>query len=413
MAQKRIPVSEYVGSWAQNPADLAFGEAPNWARDYNAMQQQQGQMAALQSGQKMYQNARIDPSDRNFVLFDEEDLDEGMMDPIMATIGIALGGMGLEAALGGAGAAAGGGAAAGSGLSASQLAGFDMALGGLGGAEGAASLGATFGGGAAASGGGGLLDWFSNAASNVGNSISNGVSSLFGGGGNALSGTALAEEIAALTGSGMATGGMGSMAGGGLASLFGGGGGNGLFGNLGAGDFLKTGLNYLINQSGAKDSNEFMNKLMTQSSALDQPQRAPFQQMGLNLLQNPQTYFQNNPFATSMANFVKNNVMPAQMGKSGNPGEVIDRNSSQFATAVGGNYNELANILMGYGGFNQGPGYGATAAASLFPGFQRQQAESFRGLGDLAEKAFPSVFGNGGGGGGKTNSVSGASIFPV
>jgi hypothetical protein len=165
------------------------------------------------------------------------------------------------------------------------------------------------------------------------------------------------------------------------------------FGGLQPSDFMKTGLNLGIQQLLTQRQQSQAQQVQRAGNPLNDPQRAPFQQQATNMANNPGDYFANNPFASSLAAYFKNNVIPSQVAKSGNPGEVIDRTGSQFATALGGNYNQLLQTLMGGGGFNQGNS-GIGASVPLMQGANNSFNESFRGLGGLASKSIDSVFGD-------------------
>lgn len=290
---------------------------------------------------------------------------------VRGTLAAVVGGMmggGAMGAMGGAAGAEGGTLAGGA---------FDM--GGMGSASnlfGVGGTGTALGAGGAMDmgvGTGGWMDFLGSQASNLG---MDGVGSF-------------AQDI-------------GNPGSGGLADILKG----KVFGDIGLGDLLKTGGNFLFNQMNAKNAQNSANQLLSQGNALNQPQRFPYQQQALDLLSNPQDYMQNNPFAASVADRYKNYVIPAQLGKTGNPGEVLDRNGSAFANAIAGNYNSLAQILQGYGGFNQGaPNTGA--AAALMSQGNNASNESFRGFGSLIEKGFPDIFNNGN----KTNPTSGSTTL--
>lgn len=177
-------------------------------------------------------------------------------------------------------------------------------------------------------------------------------------------------------------------------------------------DLIGAGANYLTQSNQQNRMMDVAQRASEMGNPLTQPQRAPFQAMAQNLLMNPETYFQNNPFATALSAHYKNNVIPANVAKSGNPSQVIDEKGSQFATALAGNYNNLADILGTYGGYNQGNGggqlYGSIAsnAAKINP---------WEGLGMIAGKdwskvadAATSAFGSFSGG---SNGNSGSSTY--
>lgn len=308
-------------------------------------------------GEQYGKGIQLDGSKQNVNFMQDNSGGFGEFIKIPATFaGMALGAGGLSGALSGAGAGAGFGSwDMVGGLTSGEMTGLGMGgafdMGGMGGAMSGAS--------GVASGGGGWLDFFGNGIKELGSKLS------------------------------QPTG----------------------MGNITMGDLLKTGGNFLFNQFSADRANSLMEKVMQQGSALNQSQRQPYQALALDLMQNPQQYMQNNPFATALADRYKNFIIPAQLGKSGNPGMVLDQAGGQFANAISGNYNELANILMGYGGFNQGPGNTGAAAGIGMQGLQNQN-EAFRGFGSLAEKGFPDIFKkNPMAQGGGSNPVSGASTI--
>lgn len=145
--------------------------------------------------------------------------------------------------------------------------------------------------------------------------------------------------------------------------------------------------NGIINGALGNRAQHQASDLIGRTDALNQPQRQPYQGMARDLLNNPQSYMTNNPFATALTNLYKNNVIPANIAKSGNTGFEADRLGAQFATALGGNYNQLAQILSGYGGFTQGAPTGGSAAP-LYGQANQNYGEIFRGAGDAASKIF-------------------------
>lgn len=172
--------------------------------------------------------------------------------------------------------------------------------------------------------------------------------------------------------------------------------------------FGPTVANGLINAYMGNRAQHQASDLVGRSDPLNQSQRRPYQDMAQNLLSNPQDYMQNNPFAKSLTDLYKNHVIPANMAKSGNTGFEADRSGAQFATALSGNYNNLAQILAGYGGFNQG-GPNTNAASPLYGQSNQNYGEIFRGAGDAASKMFgtpqaPSAP--------QTNPITGSTVLP-
>lgn len=148
-----------------------------------------------------------------------------------------------------------------------------------------------------------------------------------------------------------------------------------------------TGLNALINGVLSNKSQQSAQDFLQSTNPLNQTQRQPYQQASLDMVQNPQNYMQNNPFAVALTNQFRDNVIPRQVAQSGNAANVIDRAGSQFATAIGQNYNSLLNTLSGYGGFTQG-NPGTQAAGALTAQGNQQFGEIFRGVGDAATRIF-------------------------
>lgn len=233
----------------------------------------------------------------------------------------------------------------------------------------------------AVSGGGGWLDWASNAGGD-----------MFGNGADFTSGAA--NIGADSSGGAMDMFGSQAYPGGGSNTIFGTVPGEAAAGGLSAKDFAVPGVNALVNMFLASQNRKSGQAAADRSDALLQQQRAPFQQAATDMVQNPQNYFQNNPFATSMANFYRNNVIPTSIAKSGNTGFDTDRLGAQFATALGGNYNQLLQTLMTGGGFNQGTGYAGTNLMQGEQAANQNIAEAFRGLGGVTQKAAESIFGS-------------------
>lgn len=170
-------------------------------------------------------------------------------------------------------------------------------------------------------------------------------------------------------------------------------GNNQSFAGLQPSDLMKTGLNLGIQQLLAQRQQQQAQQIQQAGNPLNDPARQPFQQQATNMVNNPQDYFTNNPFASQLAAMYKNNIIPRQLAKSGNAGEVLDRNGSQFATALGGNYNQLLQTLSGLGGFNQ-PNSGVGASVPLLQGSNTATNEAFRGFGGLASKSLDGIFGD-------------------
>lgn len=187
-------------------------------------------------------------------------------------------------------------------------------------------------------------------------------------------------------GAGMTAGGPGGMAGG--ANAVGGSAMSNLPFGLQSKDLAMGGINFGLNQYLANQAKNAGASAANTSNAMNDPRRQPFQQAANDMVQNPQDYFKNNPFATSMADFYKNGVIPANIAKSGNTGFDTDRLGAQFATAVGGNYNALLQQLQGFGGYNQGAGFAGTNQLQGDMAANNFQAESFRGLGKASEGIF-------------------------
>lgn len=159
------------------------------------------------------------------------------------------------------------------------------------------------------------------------------------------------------------------------------------------GDLWKAGGNFLVNQLMASRASNQADKAAQMGDPLSHPARAPFQNEANNMVQNPAQWMQTGAFPTALTNLYKNNVLPANIAKSGNTGFEADKAGAQFATALGGNYNQLLQTLMGYGGYNQNNFAGmnyqtGNAAANNF------MNESFRGFGNMAGKAAEQVFGS-------------------
>lgn len=281
-------------------------------------------------------------------------------------MGAVLGAGALAGGLGTAGAAGSAGGAMDMGVGLGEVA---QGFGVGGGAEG---LGAV--------GGEGLLDFLG------GDAMSSLDTSGFGGAFDA-GGMGVADAAGGAMDMGVGLGDVFSGAGAGATNMEGLTAALGKFG-LTPGDLAKMGLNFGVNSYLGNKQEDIANQAANKGDALQQQQRAPFQQAALGMVQNPQDYLQNNPFATAMTSHFKNNVIPANVAKSGNTGFEADRLGGQFATALGQNYNELLGTLMGYGGFNQGAGYSGAAYGSAATQGNQFNAEAFRGLGNVAEKIF-------------------------
>jgi len=144
------------------------------------------------------------------------------------------------------------------------------------------------------------------------------------------------------------------------------------------GDVGKAGANFLISSMMANKYSDAANANRTAGSALDQPQRQPYQQQLNQLMTNPDSYFQTNPFAKAAIAQMQNSFGPA-MAKSGNPYFEADRLGTNFMTQLGSNFNDQANILSNAGGFN-GPVGGQGSSQLMGQGLQ-QQNEAFRTFG--------------------------------
>jgi hypothetical protein len=118
--------------------------------------------------------------------------------------------------------------------------------------------------------------------------------------------------------------------------------------------------------------------------ALTEPERAQYQARLSQLVSNPSQYLSNDPFASSLAPFYKNNVIPRNVAQSGNPASVLDQQGSQFANAIAGNYNQQIQNLGGLGGFNMGPsGYAPLAYSNNAGNATQYKAQMPMSLGNL------------------------------
>lgn len=226
-----------------------------------------------------------------------------------------------------------------------------VAFGGLAGVGPAAPGASASAGGTAANGSGSLMDWIGSTAQSIGQGVTNFAPGEW--------------DWMGQIGKGVGAGGNGGW----MQTLAG------------------AGVNFLGNNYMRQQSEKEARRLMEQGNPLNDPRRQPYQQMSNELMMNPQNYFQNNPFASQLSAHFKNNVIPQQVATTGNPNLVLDRAGSQFAQAIGGNYNELANILMGYGGFNA-PNQGVGASAQAGQKGLDFQNKSFAGFGEIAAKMF-------------------------
>jgi hypothetical protein len=146
-------------------------------------------------------------------------------------------------------------------------------------------------------------------------------------------------------------------------------------------------INGVVNGALGNRTNQQAAQLLQSQNPLDQAQRKPFQDAATNMVNNPSSYFQNNPFAKAFGDYMQNNVVPRNIAGSGNVGNVLDRAGSATATALGANYNQLLQSLQGFGGYNMQNPAVASGAALMSQGNQ-QTAEATRGVGDIAAKIF-------------------------
>lgn len=316
----------------------------------------------------------------------EYSIDRGtLFDNVMQMVPGAMTAFVTGGLLSGAGAAGAGAAGSGIGGAGGATLGFEGGLG-TGAAAGGSAIGGGLGGGAAAAGG---LEGVGATAYPVASSA-----------GPTISGIATGADPFVSTGLGAsaASGFNAAAGGGGILDWLGSTASNYLPGEastgagsagIGMGDLFKAGGNFLINQFQANRAQHQASDLMSQQNPLNQSERKPFQAQANELMLHPEKYLQNNPFAKSVADRYKNFIIPSQFAQSGNAGEVLDRNGSQFVNAISGNYNNLLQQMATFGGYNQGPG--SNGVAQLMMQGNKNFGESFRGLGDVTEKLFGNV----------------------
>jgi hypothetical protein len=204
-------------------------------------------------------------------------------------------------------------------------------------------------------------------------------------------------------------------------TIFGGTGSNPMPGGGGFFDWLgssigKTGLTgkdlgmaglqmFAANQVGSR-LNAGANSAGARGDPMQQPGRAPFQQMAQNMAANPL----NTPFTQ---NYLKmgQNMMDAGAAKSGNTANVAASTIPQVMTGLAGDYNNMMNTLQGFGGYNQSPGYGATSYAGLQQPVANANMAQYQGLANLFGKSSGVQANANSGGTPATNPFSGANTF--
>jgi hypothetical protein len=298
------------------------------------------------------------------------------------------------------GGASGASAATGNGINQQTVAadaaglgaGFGLAGAGLGTAAAPAAGGATGATAPAIASGGQALGSGLTAATGTGEvmgtggTLSGGAFSSAGGGGLTMGGTGMGlsvtPEASMAAGFGGATGAGGAAAStAGSGSLL-----DWLGGSMGKSVVGGALGNALVNGALGNRAQHQASDLAGAQNPMNDPRRAPFQDAATNMVQNPQDYMANNPFAKALGDYYRNGVIPAQFARSGNAGEVIDRNGSQFATSIANNYNGLLGQLQGFGGFNQTPQ--VNGVPQLLSQSNGNIGEATRGLGDAAGRIF-------------------------
>lgn len=159
-------------------------------------------------------------------------------------------------------------------------------------------------------------------------------------------------------------------------------------------DLLSGGLNYFLNQKTADDMAAAAGAAGQMGDPLAHPTRQPYQQMLMQLMQNPQSFYETNPVVASQLDQARKQFL-ANSAKMGVGGTQTAKYFDNMKNVFAGTFNDQANLLSGLGGFGFPGGGGTNAYMQGMTGAAQQGAESYRGLGDIASKIFGNTsFGN-------------------
>jgi hypothetical protein len=132
------------------------------------------------------------------------------------------------------------------------------------------------------------------------------------------------------------------------------------------------------------------NNMMTQTNALDQPQRQQYQTDLTNLVNNPSQFWNTSPVAQGQLNLA-NQQFQANSAKMGTGGTTFSNYLNNVTSTANSTYNQQFSNLAGAAGFNQAPTSGAAAAGLTNTALGAQNSSNL-GIGNLVSNAANTLF---------------------
>lgn len=152
---------------------------------------------------------------------------------------------------------------------------------------------------------------------------------------------------------------------------------------------LKAGLQYFLMNNAKGQLDKIASTAASRQSALDQPQRSPFQAALNQMWANPSAFFSENPVIKAQVEYLTKQFK-ANAAKHGMGGTTVSAFNTDILNALSGNWDKFNNELATLGGYNQGPGgagavYGDLARAGVGTGVSGYNG-IFQMLGDMIGK---------------------------
>lgn len=160
--------------------------------------------------------------------------------------------------------------------------------------------------------------------------------------------------------------------------------------NIGPTDIAKAGLQYLIGNQNSSNLNKILQSVQTQgSTGVDPSTRAPAQADVNSIIANQG----NNAYTQNYLSQAQN-LINANVAKTGNPTNVFANTIPQIMTAMDASQTNYLGTLSGIAGFNQNNSPATSGATALAPTLAASNTAQYQGLaaalGGLSGKAAPS-----------------------
>ena len=157
--------------------------------------------------------------------------------------------------------------------------------------------------------------------------------------------------------------------------------------NITFGDIAKTGANFLINRSASNDYMDAANQAQQRANPLNDPQRQPYQQQLSQLLSNPSQFYSQNPVVQAQLNLAKQQF-EANTGKMGTGGTQFNDYLKNVQNVAAGTFNDQAKLLGDLGGFGMSGAAGGNIYGQLADKGIQQQQQQYTLFPDIMKKIF-------------------------